>query len=100
MYIQSRTTNDVRESEADVAPAAPDIHHLLLLSKLSKTGTGPEGALKHADHVGVLCSGGAQEGTQSAALRGFMTEGVWSLDGCKGGMYGLLAGTGHESDCG
>jgi hypothetical protein len=29
-----------------------------------------------------------------------MTQGVWSLDGCKGGMYGLLAGTGHEGECG
>jgi hypothetical protein len=46
--------NDGREPEADVAPAAPDIHHLLLLSKLANTGTGSEGAVKHADHAGVL----------------------------------------------
>jgi hypothetical protein len=89
--------NDERETGADVAPAAPYIHHLLLLSKLARTGTGSEGAVKHADHAGVFCWCSAHDGTQSAAQRGVMTEGVWSLDGC---MCGLLAGAGHEGDCG
>jgi hypothetical protein len=46
--------NDEREHGADVAPVAPYIHHLLLLSKLARTGTGSEGAVKHADHAGVF----------------------------------------------